>query len=164
MKWEFKTLTWKPAVPCRPGEIKTVPKSVLAAAGKGGWQMAGVTQVDGTYQVFFQRPTGEDVPDTKAAVGKGSRRPENGPMQFGKDWPGLFIRGDSAFGYSQSIRTILDLTEMELSEETETDRVMSRAVLKDLLEILKQTMVKNGKDPDGVQVMLPFGRAKLQKS
>lgn len=24
------------------------------------------------------------------------RRPETGPMQFGNDWPGVFIRGDDA--------------------------------------------------------------------
>lgn len=27
-----------------------------------------------------------------------SVRPETGPMQFGDDWPGIFIRGDSALG------------------------------------------------------------------
>lgn len=26
-------------------------------------------------------------------------RPETGPMQFGDDWPGVFIRGDNAFHY-----------------------------------------------------------------
>jgi hypothetical protein len=26
-------------------------------------------------------------------------RPETGPMQFGDDWPGIFIRGDTAFFY-----------------------------------------------------------------
>jgi hypothetical protein len=26
-------------------------------------------------------------------------RPGTGPMQFGDDWPGVFIRGDDAIGY-----------------------------------------------------------------
>src|SRR5438876_245639 len=36
-----------------------------------------------------------------------SQRVENGPVQFGTDWPGLFIRGDSAFGLAMSIKAIL---------------------------------------------------------
>jgi hypothetical protein len=27
-------------------------------------------------------------------------RPETGPIQFGDDWPGIFIRGDNAMGYA----------------------------------------------------------------
>jgi hypothetical protein len=29
---------------------------------------------------------------------------ETGPMQFGGDWPGLFIRGDEALGYASALR------------------------------------------------------------
>jgi hypothetical protein len=28
-----------------------------------------------------------------------AERVETGPVQFGDDWPGVFIRGDNAFGY-----------------------------------------------------------------
>jgi hypothetical protein len=31
-------------------------------------------------------------------------RPETGPMKFGDDWPGVFIRGDNAFAYLHGIR------------------------------------------------------------
>jgi len=31
-------------------------------------------------------------------------RVESGPIQFGKDWPGLFMRGDDAFGHALDIR------------------------------------------------------------
>jgi hypothetical protein len=34
-------------------------------------------------------------------------RPETGPMQFGSDWPGIFIRGDNAGGYAQCLRNLL---------------------------------------------------------
>lgn len=34
-------------------------------------------------------------------------RPESGPMQFGKDWPGLFIRGDNAGGYAHVLQLVL---------------------------------------------------------
>lgn len=30
----------------------------------------------------------------------GIRRVETGPVAFGNDWPGVFIRGDDAFGYA----------------------------------------------------------------
>lgn len=35
-----------------------------------------------------------------------SSRPESGTMQFGPDWPGIFIRGDCAFGFAQSLETL----------------------------------------------------------
>lgn len=42
-----------------------------------------------------------------------SGRVETGPVQFGDDWPGLFIRGDNAFGMKMVIDsaiTQLDMT------------------------------------------------------
>jgi hypothetical protein len=37
-------------------------------------------------------------------------RAETGPMQFGVDWPGIFIRGDDALSYAQTLeRTIAAL-------------------------------------------------------
>lgn len=38
----------------------------------------------------------------------GQRRVESGPIQFGDDWPGVFIRGDNALGYALALRGILD--------------------------------------------------------
>ena len=35
-------------------------------------------------------------------------RAESGPMQFGEDWPGLFLRGDDAFGLAMMIKTHLE--------------------------------------------------------
>lgn len=37
-------------------------------------------------------------------------RPETGPMQFGEDWPGVFIRGDHAMHYASHLRMLLDGT------------------------------------------------------
>lgn len=31
-------------------------------------------------------------------------RVETGPVQFGDDWPGVFIRGDNAFFYCMALR------------------------------------------------------------
>jgi hypothetical protein len=34
-------------------------------------------------------------------------RPETGPMQFGDDWPGVFIRGDNAMSFAVYLDHIL---------------------------------------------------------
>jgi hypothetical protein len=39
-------------------------------------------------------------------IGRGNR-PETGPMQFGHDWPGIFIRGDNALAYVSIIALVL---------------------------------------------------------
>jgi hypothetical protein len=33
-------------------------------------------------------------------------RVESGPVQFGNDWPGLFIRGDDCFGLANAISEV----------------------------------------------------------
>jgi len=53
------------------------------------------------------------------------RRVETGVVQFGDDWPGLFIRGDDCFRYALSLRN-------QLGDNNTTDSV----VLGDLLKIL----------------------------
>jgi hypothetical protein len=35
-------------------------------------------------------------------------RVETGPIQFGDDWPGTFIRGDNAFHYAFHLKLLLD--------------------------------------------------------
>lgn len=36
-------------------------------------------------------------------------RVESGPVQFGDDWPGVFIRGDDAIFFARHLRTLLDV-------------------------------------------------------
>lgn len=36
-------------------------------------------------------------------------RAETGRMQFGVDWPGIFIRGDQALGFAGALRSIIAL-------------------------------------------------------
>jgi len=38
-------------------------------------------------------------------------RVETGPVQFGDDWPGVFIRGDNAFAYSMALSDALEQLE-----------------------------------------------------
>lgn len=47
--------------------------------------------------------------DVQQAIPFGSGRPETGPMQFGDDWPGVFIRGDNAFCYAMCVRRAIEL-------------------------------------------------------
>lgn len=35
-------------------------------------------------------------------------RVETGPVQFGDDWPGVFIRGDNAAYYAMVLRTFIE--------------------------------------------------------
>lgn len=66
-------------------------------------------------------------------------RPETGPMAFGGDWPGVFIRGDSAMFYSQALQY--------------PDMPMNKAIINGLKELLLSGMVRNGKDPADMQRM-----------
>ena len=34
-------------------------------------------------------------------------RLETGPIQLGDDWPGVFIRGDDAIGYTTALRRVV---------------------------------------------------------
>ncbi len=43
----------------------------------------------------------------KLPIPEGMTRPETGPMQFGDDWPGVFIRGDNAAYYARAIDILL---------------------------------------------------------
>lgn len=40
-------------------------------------------------------------------------RPETGAMQFGDDWPGVFIRGDNAINMVLNLKLLLDQLEKE---------------------------------------------------
>lgn len=53
--------------------------------------------------------TKDDV--LKLPLPDGMTRMECGPVQFGDDWPGYFLRGDRAFGLLQGRETVLALME-----------------------------------------------------
>ena len=82
------------------------------------------------------------------------RRPETGPMQFGKDWPGLFIRGDHAFQYFMSLEEAI----ARLKRSGSGDFVLD-SVLAGLLSDLKSCRVMPGQtDPEAtVQMLRAFG-------
>lgn len=46
----------------------------------------------------------------------GEGRVETGPVQFGDDWPGTFVRGDNGMGYAMAINMLSgELEQIELS-------------------------------------------------
>lgn len=54
-------------------------------------------------------------------------RPETGPMQFGEDWPGIFIRGDNAAHYAYCLDN--------------PEQPMSKAFLKEFAKLLRSSNV-----------------------
>lgn len=64
-------------------------------------------------------------------------RPESGPMQFGDDWPGVFIRGDNAMGYSMALESIAQ----RLTENDQHNAILELMTLRGLVDLLKSCRV-----------------------
>ena len=45
-----------------------------------------------------------------------ANRTATGPLKFGDDWPGVFIRGDEALGYAGTLRRLLAAAESRFTE------------------------------------------------
>ena len=61
-------------------------------------------------------------------------RVESGPLQFGTDWCGTFIRGDSSYFYAFLLRNLLETT-----EETD-ENFLGLVQLRGLLSLLEQCL------------------------
>ncbi len=57
-------------------------------------------------------------------------RVETGPVAFGRDWPGVFIRGDNAMWYSMNLRFV------------KTDQFLVSKCVEDLRELLASCQVR----------------------
>jgi hypothetical protein len=64
-------------------------------------------------------------------------RPETGIMQFGKDWSGVYIRGDNARGF------LLALSSLKSKVRTEDWRTAEILGLGDLMELLSGSYIAN---------------------
>lgn len=58
-------------------------------------------------------------------------RVETGPVQFGDDWPGVFIRGDDAAGYYAGIIKTL-------TRQSDEDWVDGLGLLRGLAKLLRE--------------------------
>lgn len=65
-------------------------------------------------------------------------RVETGAVQFGDDWPGVFIRGDNAAGYALAIRDVLT------GEPGGLGLALSHMTLMGLRDILNQAAERQG--------------------
>lgn len=54
-------------------------------------------------------------------------RVETGAVQFGEDWPGLFIRGDNAFALAINIQALLEWYQ-ELPEHAKGEFMVTQAI------------------------------------
>jgi hypothetical protein len=50
---------------------------------------------------------------TKVPALESGERPETGPMQFGDDWPGVFIRGDNALFDARAVEAAITFVPAE---------------------------------------------------
>lgn len=84
---------------------------------------------------------------------KTKRRPETGPMRFGDDWTGVFIRGDNAAYYAQNLRMLLELIEKPLDNVNTAG--FAKFVVKGLVSDLEGCVHSPGQEPEA-QIMKDF--------
>ena len=66
-----------------------------------------------------------------------NNRPETGVMQFGDDWPGLFIRGDDAAYYAIHLQIVIDYIGYIDNDELQ----LAQIVLKGFMNKLQSSKV-----------------------
>ena len=62
-------------------------------------------------------------------------RVETGPIMFGDDWPGVFIRGDNAHYYAMALQTVL-VSGTEIG-------VLARIVIPQIVKLLQASDCRN---------------------
>jgi hypothetical protein len=67
-------------------------------------------------------------------------RIETGALQINEDWPGLFIRGDNAFGISMEINHLLVILNKEEITSSELDLI--KLNLKKIQTLLQSSQIK----------------------
>lgn len=79
-------------------------------------------------------------------------RPESGPMKFGSDWTGLFLRGDDAAPHAFMLESHV-LPKVQ-------DDVIAESIVDGLITTFKAVMHEPGKEaPADVQKMKPWAEA-----
>ena len=74
-------------------------------------------------------------------------RVENGPVQFGEDWPGLFLRGDMAMNYAYHLKIFLDEAVLNVAAPPNP---FSLAGVRELLHDLQScNLLRREKFPEG---------------
>lgn len=87
---------------------------------------------------------------------KEHKRVETGSLQFGDDWPGVFIRGDNAAYYGMILRQYLE--KPENFKDTITEGIISQ-----LSELLSGCLVTSNGNPKECQYVKDFNEVVLDK-
>lgn len=82
-----------------------------------------------------------------------AERVETGTIQFGDDWPGVFIRGDNAFYLAVHLSGLIKYAEDEIS----------RSAMVGLYELLRETQVGNAGNLPSMKKE-PHGKLGVEKS
>lgn len=84
------------------------------------------------------------------------RRAETGPMAFGDDWPGIFIRGDNAAYYAMTLQQFLE-------DPAGMKDTLWHAQLDNLVSLLSGCIVGPDGDPQDTQYIKDFNEVVIDK-
>lgn len=104
--------------------------ALIRIDGKQQTRMLSELLSEAKEEVELMLGTFEAVPDP---------RPETGPLQFGEDWPGTFIRGDASFHYQIQLNEAI-----ELLDAMPDPGGLSLVFLKQLRDLLASSEVGKG--------------------
>jgi hypothetical protein len=85
-----------------------------------------------------------------------TQRPESGPMRFGEDWTGVFLRGDHAGPMAMILSKILDVI-----ERGENPQMHDILFLKQLVRELADSDERGSLE--GLQLLRPFEECLLPR-
>ncbi len=104
------------------------------------------TWVDVEVSVSDQQVCGERARMTILQLPAQPERVETGAVQFGDDWPGVFIRGDNAFGYMLNLQVAL-----EAADHYTAIPPLTRAGVEGLIHTLRAAIIgPAGNNPPAV--------------
>jgi len=111
-------LTLSRTPPATPQETALKPEQIYMAGWREGWEAAKVStdRVPHVSEMVaaWERSEAKNLTVSLSPppdVERLTQRPETGPMQFGDDWPGVFVRGDNAGGIVSTLMSVIDLVE-----------------------------------------------------
>jgi hypothetical protein len=73
-----------------------------------------------------------------------SDRLETGPIRFGEDWPGVFIRGKHAIFYGTQLEVVLDALVALGKDKQPIGTIFTEKVLRGLVSDLKACIIEGG--------------------
>lgn len=88
---------------------------------------------------MWEQPTEVEPEEDHGGVQRFSGNPkrvETGPMQFGTDWPGVFIRGDNALYFAHILELILE------KHRSDFHPIMEVATLEGFIKLLRSCYAK----------------------